>query len=189
LGAEAHGVDVEPLFQALYKQPGDTGPITGRDGRKGSIVLHHGFWPSDPAIVREVGEGYDLILSKNTLKAGYIHPARPADPNRLVNLGVDDEAFLKAVHHALKPGGLFLIYNIAPKQNPPDKEYLPMADGKSPFPRELYEKCGFTVLSFDEKDDTELSRVFLALGYDNGKGLKDLQETTFTHYTLVRRKS
>jgi hypothetical protein len=188
LGAEAHGVEVEPLFQALYKQPGDTGVITGQSGVKGSIVLHHGSWPSDPAVAREVGEGYDLILSKNTLKAGYIHPARPTDPKFLVNLGVEDETFLKAVHRSLKPGGLFLIYNIAPKQNPPDKDYLPMADGKSPFSKELYEKCGFTVLSFDETDDPELHRVFAALGYDNGKGVESLKENTFTHYTLVKRK-
>lgn len=188
LGAEAHGVDVEPLFQALYKQPGDTGTITGKNGLKGSIVLHHGFWPSDAATTREVGEGYDLIVSKNTLKAGYIHPARPADPSRLVNLGVDDEGFLKAVHHALKPGGFFLIYNISPKQNPPDKEYLPMADGKSPFTRELYEKTGFTVVSFDETDDPEMRRIFAALGYDGGKGVDSLKDNTFTHYTLVKRK-
>ncbi len=128
-----------------------------------------------------------MILSKNTLKRGYIHPAREADPRMLVDLGVGDEAFLRAVHEALNPGGLFLVYNISPKQNPPDQPYLPHADGLFPFERSLAEKLGFEVLAFDEPDHDKMAEVFVAVGSDQGKGKEKLLGELFTHYTVLRR--
>jgi hypothetical protein len=187
LGADMHGVEVEPLFRTLYSWPGDTGEIVAAGGTKGSLTLHHGQWPADASLAKEVGGGYDVIISKNTLKAGYIHPAGEVDPSRLVHLGVSDSEFLKAVHESLKPGGLFLVYNISPKQNPPDQPYLPHADGLFPFERKLVEGAGFEVLAWDQRDHDVMAEIFVAVGSDEGKGKAALLENLFTYYTLVRR--
>ena len=128
MGCDAHGVDVEPVFHALYSRPGDQGEVLAvGSAPDGKITLHCGRWPAERDVVREIGTGYDIITSKNTLKRGYIHPARHTDPRFLVRLGVDDGSFLRRVHEALKPGGLFLIYNLSPAQNPESsgKPYLP----------------------------------------------------------------
>ena len=60
------------------------------------------------------GGSYDLFLSKNTLKRGYIQPEKKVDRRLLVDLGADDPAFLKAVAKALKPGGWLVIDNLSP---------------------------------------------------------------------------
>lgn len=190
MGADAHGVDVETALAALYSQPGDTGPLGS-----GSVTLHHGRWPAEREIVEAIGGGYDLITSKNTLKAGYVHPAREADPQQLVVLGVDDATFLRAVHDALKPGGLFVIYNICPPQNPApgtkdatgDTTYVPWADGWSPFSEAQFGAAGLEVLAFDVRDEAALHPIFLALGYDDGKGIQALEASIFVWYTVVRR--
>jgi hypothetical protein len=151
------------------------------------LTLHTGQWPGDAGIRGAAGGGFDIIMSKNTLKKGYIHPAAEVDPKMLVDLGVGDEEFLKAVRDSLKPGGLFLVYNISGKQNPPDKPYLPMADGLFPFERSLVEKIGFEVLAFDETDHEKTVDIFVALGLDQGKGGEKMREELFSHYTLLRR--
>ena len=85
-----------------------------------------------------VGGGYDLFISKNTLKKGYVHPERPVEKRRLLNLDVDDEAFVRALHAALKPGGWVMIYNITPAPSPPDVPLCspPMAEGGIRFRRD-----------------------------------------------------
>ena len=180
VGAQVTGVEVDPLLQALYSQPGDTGAI-GRDGR---LTLVFGRWPAEAAAVEQAGRGFDLFISKNTLKRGYIHPERPVDPRRLVQLGVDDETFVRAVFEALKPGGSFLIYNLCPAPAPEDKPYIPWADGRCPFARELCESAGFEVAAFDV-DDTPAAR---AMGAALGWGADmDLEADLFGTYTLLRR--
>src|SRR5262249_28843175 len=152
------------------------------------IALHTGQWPANAALAKEVGGGFDVFLSKNTLKRGYVHPARDTDPKKLVHLGVDDDAFVRAVHDALKPGGLFLIYNICPAQAPADQPYIPWADGQCPFERALLEKSGFEVIAFDVNDFDALQPVWHALGYDEGKDVEALKKETFVWWTLARRR-
>ena len=186
-GFEAHGVDVEPVFPALYSDPADTGPIG-----PGSVTIHLGQWPADEKLRTAIGGGYSLITSKNTLKKGYIHPSPPpgqtVDPKRLVHLGVGDEEFLRRVHESLVPGGVFVIYNICPPQNPPDREYIPWADGLSPFPREMLERAGFEVLAFDAVDQAWTIDAFGACGYVEGKTKEEAAKEFLCWYTLVRRK-
>jgi SAM-dependent methyltransferase len=186
-GFDAHGVDVEPMFAALYSEPGDTGPIG-----TGSAAIHTGQWPADKGLRDAIGGGFSLITSKNTLKAGYIHPKPPAgqavDPKKLVHLGVSDGEFLKSVHDALLPGGVFVIYNICPPQNPPDKEYIPWADGLSPFAREDFEKAGFEVLAFDVDDQAWVLDCFAKLGYTDGVAREEAAKQYFCWCTVVRRR-
>jgi hypothetical protein len=114
IGADVHGIEVDPLLRALYEN--DRGPVAGG---KGSIALHHGQWPAEPGLVAEVGDGYDLFISKNTLKRGYVHPAEQVNPRMLVHLGVDDSAYVAALARTVKPGGLMMIYNLCPLPHHP----------------------------------------------------------------------
>jgi len=70
LGADVVGVEVDPTLRALYA--GDTGKV----GKAGHLALVDGQWPATADVRAAAGEGFDVILSKNTLKRGYIHPAR-----------------------------------------------------------------------------------------------------------------
>ncbi len=190
LGAVAQGIEVEPLFAALYSWPGDQGAIGPVEGRRrgGLLKLHNGHWPGDADIAKAVWGKNDLFISKNTLKKGYVHPERQADERMLIKLGVDDETFLKAVYDSLKPGGIMLVYNIAPAQNPPDKPFLPMADGRFPFERSLAEKVGFEVLAFDVVDDEVMHKYWPVYFPDPEMTPEKLKESIFTHYTVLRRK-
>ena len=180
LGATAVGVDVDPLLRAIYAD---------RDGRfgAGSLRTLSGRWPTDKAVRDGVGGGYDLFLSKNVLKRGYLHPTQPVPEQQTLRLGVDDEVFLRAVFDSLRPGGRMMIYNLSPAPAAPGKPYLPWADGRSPFPRELFERVGFRVIDF-EVDDTAAARAMgHALGWDRGVEAMDLAHDLFAQYTLVAR--
>jgi len=184
LGADVVGVEVDTLQPALYCDPSDQGVVKGRFGHDGKLTLVHGRF-SEEAVVKAVGDGYDLFISKNTLKNGYLHPEKPVDKRMLVDLGVDEETFVRTVFRILKPGGRFMIYNICPAPSPPDKPYIPWADGRSPFSKTLLESTGFTVVAFDA-DDTPAVRVMAkALGWDRGEDAMDLEKDLFATYTLV----
>jgi SAM-dependent methyltransferase len=187
LGLDASGVDVDPLLQALYGEAGDQGEIAG-DGVKGTLRLFHGEFPKDPAIVARVGRGYDVIVSKNVLKKGYIHPERPADKRFLIDLGADDGAVLASFFAALKPGGWFLIYNICPALTPPDKPFVPWSDGRSPYTRAQWEGAGFEVVALDVDDAPAVSRIAHVLGWaDDPEDPWDVDHDLSVLYTLVRR--
>jgi len=188
LGASAVGIEVDPLLEAIYSRPGDTGTVArcraagaGHDGR---VSLVFGRFPADDATRDAVGEGCDVFISKNTLKHGYIHPAQEVDPRMLVHLGVDDETFVRAMFDVLKPGGFALIYNLCPAPSKEGEAYKPWSDGRSPFTRALYEKTGFKVLAFDA-DDTDAARAMgKALGWNEQM---NLETDLFGTYTLLQR--
>jgi Cyclopropane fatty acid synthase and related methyltransferases len=186
------GVDVDPMLAALYSDPEDTGTVQGEglDDKPppGTLTLVHGRWPKDQDAIEKVGGEYDLITSKNTLKNGYINPEEPVDPRLLVDLGVPAEVFVEKVAAALKPGGLFLIYNISPKQKPKGEGYIPWADGRCPFPREMLEKAGFEILEYNKDDSPFVRRMGEALDWDKGERAMDLENDCFAEYTLVRKK-
>jgi SAM-dependent methyltransferase len=185
LGAEAVGIDVDPLQPVLYAARSDQGPL-GKAG--GSVKLVHGRFPADPQVVAAVGGGYDLFLSKNTLKRGYIHPAEKVDPRMLVNLGVDDPTFLKAVASALKPGGWFVIYNLSPAPNAAGKPYIPWADGRCPFSAEDLAAAGFETLVRDSVDDQAARALGAALGWDKPPDNMKLADDLFALVTITRKK-
>ncbi len=183
LGADAVGIDVDASLRALYSEPGDLGEM----GR-GRVRLAIGQWPAEPALVREVGEGIDLFLSKNTLKNGYLHPAEEVNPRMLVHLGVSDSAFVAQLARSVKRGGLVVIYNLSPAPAPPGKPYIPWADGRCPFPREMWEAHGFDVLAFDEDDGPAARAVGRALGWDAGESGVKLDTDLFALASVFRRR-
>ena len=177
MGARVVGVEVDPMLRALYSFPGDQGKVT----------LLHGNFPGEQEIRSRVSDGYDLFISKNVLKNGYIHPAREVDPKRLVHLGVSDEAFVDAVSTLLNPGGFAMIYNLHPPESPPDQPYFPWADGRCPFARNLWEAAGFEILQFDKDDGPAARAMAHALGWDQGEGGMNLEKDLFATWTLVRK--
>lgn len=176
LGVEVHGIEIDALL------PLATGHLVGRVGGKGLLVLHHGFFASDARLVKEVGTGFDLFLSKNTLKRGYVHPAEPKGAQGQIDLGLEDQQLLALVFSMLKPGGSFFIYNLAPAQGRP---YLPMADGRCPWSRELLQAAGFEVVAYDSDDSVKARQMGHLLEWDSGG--EDLKKTLFATYTLLRR--
>ena len=180
LGATAVGIDVDPFLKVLYSKPSDQGRYC-----KGTVKLIDGHFPVDKTTKKAVGKSYDLVVSKNTLKRGYIHPSRPADKSQLIDLGVTDARFLQVMHQIIKPGGLLIIYNLCPAQAPPDKPYIPWADGESPFNKDLFKNAGFEVLKFDQVDDVFARKMARALGWDKDM---DLEHDLFAWYTIARRK-
>jgi len=185
LGADATGIDVDPLLVALYSAPSDQGEIHA-SGHAGKLRLLTGKWPGDRLLSAAAGGNFDLIVSKNTLKNGYIHPAEKVDDRLLVHLGVSDEEFVAAVADALAPGGLFLIYNLCPAPAPAGKPYIPWADGRCPFSRKVLEDAGLRVLAYDQNDDGPARAMGHALGWDQG-GKVDLDKDLFGLYTLAAK--
>ena len=185
LGADVHGVEVDPVLRALYAP--DAGTVRGAGDRQGALAFHHGQWPANAALASEVGAGYDLFISKNTLKHGYIHPAEPVNPRMMVHLGVDDSTYVANLARTVKPGGLVMIYNLCPAPAPPGRPYIPWADGRCPFSRKVLESEGFEIVALD-KDDSPAARIMAhALGWDAGERPMDLERDLFATYTLLRR--
>jgi hypothetical protein len=183
LGADATGVDVDPLLAALYSAPGDQGPVG-----PGRVTLVTGRWPALASVRAVVGDRLDLFLSKNTLKRGYVHPALAVSPARHFDLGVDDATFLSALHEALAPGGLVLLYNVCPAPAPPGSPYVPWADGRSPFDRTAWEAGGFELRELDRDDTPAIREVAHVLRWDSGEDAVDIEHDIFATYTLARRR-
>lgn len=187
-GADAVGVDIDPMLPMLYNQPDDQGKVKSPGGEMGRITMVNGSWPSDAATHKTVGEGFDVFISKNTLKRGYIHPEQHVDSRMLVQLGVEDAAYLKAIHEVLMPDGLLLIYNISPQRTPLGPDYKPWSDGRCPFPREVLEAAGFEVLEYDRDDNQPMSEIARGLGWHEAPFNMNFGTDTFAEYTLLRRK-
>ena len=182
LGLDVTGIEVKPVLASYYAAPGDTGAIRAFDGgAPGQLRMLDGFFPADAKLKAQVGAGYDLVIAKNTLKKGYIHPDRPAPERFLIKLGVDDATFLGAFHDLLKPGGRMLVYNIFVPV-PADQPFKPMSDGRSPFSKAAWEAAGFQVETFDQDDSPEI-RTFLAITGEDDGGPPEFHAL----YTLVRR--
>lgn len=187
VGATPVGVDVDPMLPLLYDRASDLAPAPDSPcpGRS-PVTLVDGQFPAGPGVADQVGTGFDLFISKNTLKRGYIHPERPVEPRMLVHLGVPDEGFLHALRGVLKPGGVALIYNLCPAPAPDDKPYIPWADGRCPFPRDMWEKAGFRVIAFDVNDDAPARAMARALGWDSS-GM-DVDHDLFAWYSVFQRE-
>ncbi len=179
-GAQVQALDVDSLLPALYRERSDQGLIRGLGSRVGTLALFDGLFAGDPALTKALGRHHDLIVAKNTFKRGFMKPL----PGRkaLVEFGVSDAALLSALRHALAPGGLLVIYNLAGALNPE----RPSTDGRSPFDRAAYAAAGFEVLALDASDDTAARAMGQALGWDKQMG--DLSQNLFALFTVLRSK-
>ena len=191
LGAHVLGSEVLDILREFYGAS-DVGSVPraeiAGEGDAGSITLHYGQWPADREITDAIGDGFDLILSKNVLKLEYVHPTRSVDPRMLVHLGVSDTVFVRSVFDCLAPGGLFVIYNLYPPRLPEDQPYQPWRSGECPFDRWLVESVGFEVLAFNVDDTAEAHRYARALGWDQGDPPMDLMNGLRGMYTILRKQ-
>ncbi len=177
----AVGVDVDPLLPLLYEKRFE-------ELGKGSVKLFHGKYPSENDLAAQIGNGYDLVISKNTLKRGYIHPTRePTNPRHVIDLGVKDEVFLAALANMLNPKGLLVIYNFCPAKAPLDKPYIPWAEGECPFTKEQLEAAGLEVVAFDVDDNKVARKLASDLGWD-ANGAMNVETDLFAWYTVARKR-
>ncbi len=160
LGASVTGIETDKLVPALYGFDGDAGPVRTVRGRtidrthEGRITLKRGRvgvdWTPEPG-------SFDLILSRNTLKQGYVHPRAEHAHEPNVKLKLDDASFLAAIRASLASGGLFAVYNTF---DPADTG--PGADGRSAFTREQLAAARFEVVAHDQSDDQCAMSLFAA---------------------------
>jgi hypothetical protein len=80
-----------------------------------------------------------------------------------------------------------MIYNLCPAPAKPGQPYIPWADGRSPFSREIWERAGFRVIAFDQDDSEAARRMGRALGWHEGGGGMDLENNLFAFYTLAEK--
>jgi len=177
LGVEVTGIEVSPLLPVMY---------TRAEGPKLHIL--HGYFPQDAALVKKLGTGFDVFMSKNTLKRGYVHPDPETNAKPQIDLGMSDDAALKIIFGLLKPGGVFYIYNFSPPPAPAGQPFIPWSDGRSAFTREAFERAGFEVLAHD-LDDSKAGRAAATVmeWNKNDTSGKDTETTVNAFLTLVRR--
>lgn len=187
-GADVTGIEVDPILPHLYSSHSggtrqDVGEIKTGD-RVGKISLQFGSFPSDEELTKRIPDDLDLFVSKNTLKRGYIHPEKPAPKRMLIDLKVSDQQYCEHIFKRLKPGGMFLIYNLHPAPAAEGKPYIPWADGRCPFSKDVLKKVGFEVLEFDQDDTEAALKMAETLGWGKPEALK---KNLFSTFTLLKK--
>lgn len=170
MGAKVSGIEVDPILKVLYK-----------DHSK-KLNLVYGLFPKDARTVRKLGKKYDLFISKNTLKKGFINPEKKVNPRFMIDLKVSHEKFLESIKQLLKPGGHVLIYNLHAALALDN--YKPWTDGRSPYSKEFYEKNGFEVITLNG-DHTNFARnMGTCFGWDK---VMDFKKHLYATYTLLKK--
>jgi hypothetical protein len=177
MGAEVTGVEVDPILMAMYADC----PAAEGEGAAGSIRLLECAWPNDAACRERVGSGYDLLVSRNLLKKGYVKPEKPVpgfpEP---VGWGMDDAEVLGRLFEAMNPGGLVVVYSIGPAPDPAK----PWSDISNPWPREAWERAGFEALAHDADESGTARDIGRVLGWEVQM---DLDRDLFGVYSIYRR--
>lgn len=177
MGAEVTGVEVDPILTAMYTD----NPAASGEGAGGSVRLLECAWPSGEACRDSVGTGYDLFVSRNLLKRGYVKPSAlsPGFPEP-VGWGMEDAEVLGHLFGLMKPGGVVIVYSLGPAADPAK----PWSDIANPWPREAWEAAGFEVV-VHEADETGPARAMArALGWE---AQMDLEKDLFGVCSIYRR--
>ncbi len=183
-GADVVGVEVMPALRAIYADVAAPTRLEGSEGRAGSRHLLFGRWPAEADLRTAVGDGFDLILAKNTIKRGFLAPPLEIDARFQVDLGVPHDVFLERLHDALAPGGFVLFYNLGGAPAPTGEPYRPSTDIASPWDRGTYAGHGFDVLALDANDDEAARELGFALGWEASM---ELETGLYASYTLLQR--
>lgn len=185
-GADVVGVDPSEGLRARYSLPEDQGSYPPNGQPQGKVTLVSGFWPGDAATAAAVGTGFDVIVARNVLKHGYVHPIAEVPATTQIDLSCTDEEFLRATFEALTPGGVFIIYNLGgPRLR--DGVYDASSDINCPWTRGTLEAAGFEVVAFD-MDDSEPTRAHAVI-FGWAEATAPVGSDWFSLYTLVRKPS
>jgi hypothetical protein len=176
LGATAVGVDVDPELPVLYAERGDQGPVRGANRREGLLSIVHGSFPGDSAVRRTVGGLYDLVISRNTLKGGH-EPAQRARQSRVINLGVSDSTFVRAIFESMRSDGLFMMYTVSG----------PKGNAHCPFSEDMVRAVGFQVVAYDQDDSVNTRAMLRVLHRGQGEPPSAPDEESTALYTILRK--
>lgn len=175
-GHKVTGIEANTFLEALYED---------EYSKNDNMELFFGIFPKDDHFKEKLTpESYDVFISKNTLKKGYVNPEFEFDKKYLINIGRSEEEYLNAVFNLLKDDGYFLIYNLHGKLVLEKDAYKPMLDGRSPFTKEQFKNAGFSVIEYNQDDTEFIRKMGKALGWEASMNFdKDL----FATYTLVKK--
>ncbi len=181
MGADVVGVEIDPILTAIYDGCTAVGDLDDNPKTSGSVSLIEGAWPNDETCRDEVGSGYDLIVSRNLLKRGYVKPAarNPAFPVP-VGWEMSDAEMLGHVFDLLNPGGLVIIESLGPKPDPAK----PWSDISNPWIEQAWIDAGFEVLAHDEDESQYARTMGKALGW--GERM-NLETDLFGMYSVYRK--
>jgi hypothetical protein len=93
-GAQVCALGVDSLMPALYDRREDQGIFVNKNGSIGTLKLYDGLFAGDASLTKAIGNHFDLIVAKNTLKRGFLRPL--PGKKAFVDFGATDEDFLRA---------------------------------------------------------------------------------------------
>jgi SAM-dependent methyltransferase len=176
LGAHVTGTESDRLPLALYAGPADQGPVRTRSSRSGGGGGGGAGAVQDGAVVIRAAppmvplpapnEAFDLVLSRNTLKRGYVQPAADGPLAHRVDLGMPAGDLLRRVRDSMRPGGVFVISNWFGRH-----DVGPGADARCPFSPAEFTQAGFEVLSHDAPNDDLALRLVHAVNHSSASGI------------------
>ena len=181
MGADVTGVEVDPILTALYEDSELLGDLDGDPETSGSLRVLECAFPQDEACAKNVGDGYELIVSRNLLKRGYVKSmsVTPGFPEP-VGHGMEDDEILGAFYQALSPGGVLIIESLGSAPDPAK----PWSDISNPWDRAQWEGAGFEVIAHDEDENHFVREQGRALGW--GESM-NLDEDLFSVYSIYRK--
>jgi hypothetical protein len=181
MGADVVGIEVDPILTAIYDGCEAVGDVDGDPETSGSVELIEGAWPNEPGCRDEVGTGYDLFVSRNLLKRGYVKPdsLNPAFPVP-VGWGMSDEEMLGHVFELMNDGGMVVIVSLGPQPDP-NKAWSNISN---PWEERAWIDAGFEVLAHDADESPTARAMGKALGWGEQMNLvSDL----FAVYSVYRK--
>ncbi len=167
MGANVTGVEIDPILTTIYDNCEAVGDLNQPNA--GSVTLIEGSWPNQESTRNQVGDGYDLFISRNLLKHGYVKPEK-LNPNFPPPVGweMTDAEMLGHLYDILNPGAIVIIESLGPKPDPSK----PWSDISNPWPESAWTKAGFTVLAHDQDESTYARTMGAALGWDERMNLE-----------------
>ena len=168
-GAEVVGVEVDPILTMLYDDTQQPRAVENPAGDGGSVRVTECLWPNEESCRENVGGGYDVIISRNLLKRGYVKPEKLLGNYVPVAHGMSDAEACGHFYDALSPGGVLVIYSLGGKPDPAK----PWTDIANPWPLGAWESAGFEVVHHDLDVSPGAREMFVALGYRTAEEAED----------------
>jgi hypothetical protein len=179
MGAHVTGIEIDPILTAIYDDCQAVGDL--EEPNTGSLTLIEGSWPNEESARTQVGDGYDLFISRNLLKRGYVKPEK-LNPNFPPPVGweMSDAEMLGHLYDILSPGAIVIIESLGPKPDP----QKPWSDISNPWPESAWTKAGFQILAHDQDESTYARTMGAALGWDERM---NLETDLFAVYSMYRK--